>query len=102
MNRNEEILCLEPDPKIIEDRFARCRRLLHFFAARILGSQDEAEDAVRNCRSAASRNPPSFESEGAFRSWLARILIDEACALLRRKQFSLMRSPQESSYQPGK
>jgi len=102
MKRNEEILYLESDPKIFEDRFARCRRLLHFLAARILGSQDEAEDAVRNCRAAASRNPPSFESEGAFRSWLARIFIDEACALLRRKQFSLMRSPQESSYQPGR
>jgi DNA-directed RNA polymerase specialized sigma24 family protein len=102
MKRNDEILSLESDQKMFEDRFARCRRLLHFLAARILGSQDEAEDAVRNCRAAASRNPPSFESEGAFRSWVARILIDEACALLRRKQFSLMRSPQESSYQPGR
>lgn len=62
--------------------------------------QDEMGDAVRNCRAAASRNPPSFESEGACRSWLARILIDETCALIRRKQFSLVRSPQESSYQP--
>jgi len=95
-------LNVESDPQIFENRFARCRRLLHFLAARILGSQDEAEYAVRNCRAAASRNPPSFESEGAFRSWLARILIDEACALLRRKQFSLLRCPQESSYQPGR
>jgi len=102
MKCNKEILYLESDPEIFEDRFARCRRLLHFLAARILGSQDEAEDAVRNCRAAASRNPPSFESEGAFRGWLARILIDEACALLRRKRFSLTRSPQESSYQPGR
>jgi DNA-directed RNA polymerase specialized sigma24 family protein len=102
MKRDEENLYPESSPKIFEDRFARCRRLLHFLAARILGSPDEAEDAVRNCRAAASRNPPSFESEGAFRSWLARILIDEACALIRRKQFSLVRSPQESSYQPGR
>ena len=102
MKRNEEMLNLESDPEIFEDRFARCRRLLHFVAVRILGSEDEAEHAVRNCRTAASRNPPSFESEGSFRSWLARILIDEACALLRRKQFSLMRSSQESSYQPGR
>src|ERR1700735_3244971 len=93
MKRNEEDLNIESDPKIFEDRFARCRRLLHFLAARILGSQDEADDAVRNCRAAASRNPPNFESEGAFRSWLARILIDEALAFLRRKQFSLVRSP---------
>jgi DNA-directed RNA polymerase specialized sigma24 family protein len=95
MNVSE--LNLESDPKIFEDRFARCRRLLHFLAARILGIQDEAQDAVRNCRAAASRNPPSFASESAFRSWLARILIDEACALLRRKQFSLMRSDKVSS-----
>ena len=102
MKRNEEMLYLESDPKMFDDRFARCRRLLNFLAARILGSQDEAEDAIRNCRAAASRNPPSFESEGAFRSWLARILIDEACALLRRKLFSLMRSDKEFSYQPGR
>ena len=88
MKRNAEILYVESDPKIFEDRLARCRHLLHFLAVRILGSEDEAEDAVRNCRAAASRNPPSFESEGSFRSWLARILIDEACALLRRRQFS--------------
>ena len=86
MKRNEEILYLESDPKMFEDHFARCRRLLHFLAARILGSQDEAEDAVRNCRAAASR-PPSFESEGAFRGWLARILIDEACALSAENSF---------------
>ena len=100
MKRDEEILYLESDPRMFEDRFAQCRQLLHFLAARILGSQDEAEDAVRNCRAAASRNPPSFEGEGAFRSWLARILIDEACALLSRKQFSLMWFPQGTSYQP--
>jgi DNA-directed RNA polymerase specialized sigma24 family protein len=97
MKRNAEMLYLESDPKIFEDRFARCRRLLHFLAVRILGSEHEAGDAVRNCRDAASRNPPSFENEGAFRSWLARILIEEACALVRRK----LRSDKESSYQPG-
>jgi DNA-directed RNA polymerase specialized sigma24 family protein len=83
---NVSDLNIESDPKILEDRFARCRRLLHFLAARILGSQDEAEYAVRNCRAAASRNPPSFKSEGAFRSWLARILIDEACAVVRQNE----------------
>ena len=57
MKRNEKILYLESDTKMFEDRFARCRLLLHSLAARILGSEDEAEDAVRNCGAAASRNP---------------------------------------------
>jgi uncharacterized protein (DUF2236 family) len=42
---NVSDLNVESDPKIFENRFARCRRLLHFLAARILGSQDEAEYA---------------------------------------------------------
>jgi glycine/D-amino acid oxidase-like deaminating enzyme len=61
MKRNAEILYFESDPKIFEDRFARCRHLLHFLAVRILGSEDEAEHAVRNSRAAASRNPPGCE-----------------------------------------
>jgi DNA-directed RNA polymerase specialized sigma24 family protein len=68
-----------------EQRFSSCRELLHFIACRILTSVDEAEVAVRNCRLTASRNPPRFQNEGAFKSWLVRILIDEATLLLRRK-----------------
>jgi hypothetical protein len=36
MKRNAEILYIESDPKIFEDRFARCRRLLHFLAPAFL------------------------------------------------------------------
>jgi DNA-directed RNA polymerase specialized sigma24 family protein len=84
MKRYEQTLYVEDDLSTFEDRFARCRDMLHYVAVRILGSQDEAEDAVRSCRAAASYHPPDFESEGAFRSWIVRILIDEAVALLLR------------------
>ena len=86
-------LCVEPHLTIFEDRFARCRRLLCFVAVRILGSQDEAENAVRSCLAAASRNQRSFESDGAFHSWIMRILIREASTLLHRKQLLSMESP---------
>jgi DNA-directed RNA polymerase specialized sigma24 family protein len=78
----EEIVSCEPDLRDFEDQFDRCRNLLQLVAVRILGSQEYGKVAVRNCQTAASRNPPSFESEGAFRSWLVRILIDEAVELL--------------------
>jgi transposase InsO family protein len=46
---------------------------------RVLGNHEEAEVAVQNClRAAASNNVSKFEDEGAFRSWLIRLLIDEA------------------------
>jgi DNA-directed RNA polymerase specialized sigma24 family protein len=69
-----------------ELQFARSRRLLYFVARRILHCIEEAEEAVNNCRLTASRNPPRFSSEGAFKSWLVRILIDEAALLLRQKE----------------
>ena len=68
-------------------RFSRCQKLLHFIARRILNCAEEAEVAVKNCRLTASHNPPGFSSEGAFKSWLVRILIDEA-TILRDRQTS--------------
>jgi DNA-directed RNA polymerase specialized sigma24 family protein len=67
-------------------QFSRCRKLLQFIALRILNCTDEAEEAVKKCRLTASCNPPNFSSEGAFKSWLVRILIDEATLLLRNRQ----------------
>jgi DNA-directed RNA polymerase specialized sigma24 family protein len=68
------------------DRFARCSSLLHFTASRILASPEGAELAVRNCWLRASCNPPSFRDDGAFRSWLVRLLIDEALSIIRQSR----------------
>jgi DNA-directed RNA polymerase specialized sigma24 family protein len=70
---------------VFHARFSRSRALLHFIACRVLGSSGGAENAVQACWLRASRYPPKFECEGAFRSWLLRILIDEALALLRAR-----------------
>jgi len=67
-------------------RFLRSYRFLHFIACRVLGNEERAPIAVQNCWRTASRNPPHFEYEGAFRSWLLRVLIDEALAILRESQ----------------
>jgi DNA-directed RNA polymerase specialized sigma24 family protein len=69
--------------EVFDDRFSRCRGLLHFTASRVLGGPEEAELAVQKCWLTASRNPPTFDHEGAFRSWLLRVLIDEASAILQ-------------------
>ena len=75
-------------PTVFDARFSRCRGLLHFIARRVLGGNEGAEETVHSCWLTASRNPPKFEYEGAFRSWLLRILIDEALAVLRKKKES--------------
>jgi DNA-directed RNA polymerase specialized sigma24 family protein len=67
-------------------RFSRCYRWLQFIAYRVLGGTERADEAIERCRLRSSLNPPQFEYEGAFRSWLLRVLIDEAVAVLRRSQ----------------
>ena len=64
--------------------FSRCCGLLRFTACRMLRSPEKAEAAVENCRRTASRISRTFDREGAFRSWLLRVLIDEALAILRQ------------------
>ena len=63
-------------------RASRYRHLLHFVARRVLGSPDRADIAVENCLFSASRHITTFDCEGAFRSWLVRLAIDEALAIL--------------------
>ena len=67
-------------------RFLRSYRLLDFIARRVLGDDRRASIAIGNCWRTAFRNPPYFEYEGAFRSWLLRVLIDEALSILRESQ----------------
>jgi len=63
-------------------RASQYRDLLHFVACRVLGNSDRADTAVDNCLHSASRHARAFDSEGAFRSWLVRIAIDEALVIL--------------------
>jgi DNA-directed RNA polymerase specialized sigma24 family protein len=74
------------DSTVFEAWFARCHGILCFLASRVLGSPEQVHEVVENCRIRASRNPPTFEYEGAFRSWLARVLIDEALAVVRQRK----------------
>jgi hypothetical protein len=75
----------EEQSAIFAQRFLRSYRILNFIACRVLGDEERAPIAIQNCWKAASRNPPHFEYEGAFRSWLVRVLIDEALAILHEK-----------------
>ena len=66
----------------LDERYPRCCQALHFIARRILPDPEMAAYAVEKCWLRASRNPPSFESEGAFGSWIMRMLIQKtACTL---------------------
>ncbi len=63
-------------------RASRYRPLLQSVADRVLDNPEGAAIAVENCLFSASLHVPAFDCEGAFRSWLVRIAIDEALAIL--------------------
>jgi DNA-directed RNA polymerase specialized sigma24 family protein len=74
--------------------FSRYRRVLYRVAYRVLDNHQDAKDAVRNCLLTASCNAPRFETEGAFRGWLVRVLIDEALAILYKERIGTTMSPE--------
>jgi DNA-directed RNA polymerase specialized sigma24 family protein len=83
---------LDSDSALFDRRFWGCYRLQHFIACRILDDPEQAKKAVENCWHSASACAPRFEFEGAFRSWLLRVLIDEALILLRQRQHTFGRN----------
>jgi DNA-directed RNA polymerase specialized sigma24 family protein len=79
-----------------DERFSRLHKTLHFIACRILADRETAAFAVESCRRKASQNSSGFESEGAFHSWILRLLIDEALSILRPGQFEALEGPEAS------
>jgi DNA-directed RNA polymerase specialized sigma24 family protein len=85
---NQQILeYLEEQSETFATRFTRCEGMLYFVACQILGAGDcSVETAVNNCWHTASCNLEFFDDEGAFRSWLVRILFDQAVMLLAKSK----------------
>ena len=80
-------IALDPEAERpgFDARFDRCRSMLYVIASRLLGTAEQAAEAVANCRATAARNLTDFTSEAAFGSWLARVLIDEALTIFRTR-----------------
>ena len=81
-NEDEPLSNSQGNLEALDVLLSRYRRVLFLVAHRVLGNHEEAEDAVQNCLQTVSNRVPRFENEGAFRSWLVRVLIDEAVTIL--------------------
>ncbi len=61
-------------------------RMMFRLARSILRDDAEAEDAVQDAYLSAFRNLDAFRGEAALSTWLARIVINEAYARLRKRR----------------
>src|SRR5258708_12703853 len=88
---------LQGDQEAFNVLFSKYRRLLYSLASRVLHSHEEAEDAVQSSSLLAFCKLPSFRHDGAFRSWLVRILVNEAVSILRQRKNRLARFSEPSA-----
>jgi len=95
-NEDRVLSIIQEETPVMDTQFSRCHGLLYFTACRVLDDREGAEEAVQNCLLTATRNTQKFKSEGAFRSWLLRIVIDEALQILRQKKSTSTTSPNRS------
>jgi RNA polymerase sigma-70 factor (ECF subfamily) len=88
---------LQGDRDAFNVLFTRYRQLLYCLAYRVLRNHEESEDAVQNCSLLAYCKLAAFKHEWAFRSWLARILVNEAVSILRQRKSRLRSSTEQLS-----
>lgn len=67
--------------------FGPDHRRLCLLAGRILGDAIEAEDAVQDAYLHAFEHEDQFEGRASHRTWLMRIVINEALGRIRRRRF---------------
>jgi len=65
--------------------FHRGCNLLVSVARHVLSRQENPEEAIYNRWRVASRNPPRFEHEGAFRCRLVRVLLDSRSSFVKEE-----------------
>jgi RNA polymerase sigma-70 factor, ECF subfamily len=78
-------LAVSGDQKALGQIFSSCcTKQLYWTAFQMLGSHEEAEDAVQDALLAAVRNLKSFEGRSKFSTWLTRVVLN--ASLMRRRK----------------
>jgi RNA polymerase sigma-70 factor (ECF subfamily) len=72
------------DREILDRLFSCYTKQLYRTAFRVLGSREDAEDAVQDGLLAAVKNLESFEGRSQFSTWLTRVVVNAALMRLRK------------------
>lgn len=78
---------LSGDRQALDELFTRYARIGYRNALAILGSPEDAEDALQDGLFSAFRNLRRFEGRAGFSTWLTRIVINAALMKLRTRRF---------------
>jgi RNA polymerase sigma-70 factor (ECF subfamily) len=78
--------CLGGQTSAFEVLVARYQRPLYAVASRMLGSREDARDAVQNAFLKAYQRLDSYDPAFRFFSWIYRILVNECLNVLRARR----------------
>jgi RNA polymerase sigma-70 factor, ECF subfamily len=71
------------DSRALEQLYEAYRRPIYALCFRLVGRREDAEDAMQAAFAQAFRSLGRFRGECALRTWIYRIAVNEATALLR-------------------
>ena len=72
--------------KDLEQQLSGCQGLLKQIAESVLNGTEAVEEAMQRSYAAAASQRRRFRSDGEFRRWLVRSVLNEALAILRERE----------------
>jgi RNA polymerase sigma-70 factor (ECF subfamily) len=90
---------LSGDEEALNQLFRGHMAELHRVALRVLGTREDAEDALQDGLLAAWHNLKTFEGRSQFSTWLTRIIVNSSLMRLRRRRAHIIVSIDEEA--PG-
>ena len=81
---------LSVDGAAFEELVAPYRRELYGHCYRMLGSVQDAEDAIQEALLAAWRGLPKFQARSSLRTWLYRVTTNVCLRLIERRPRRLL------------
>jgi len=73
-------------------QFSRCLASLRLIAGRVLNGDDDVREAMRRSYLAAASQRRRLGSDGEFRRWLVRTVLNEALMILHERESAAERS----------
>ena len=76
------------DPAALQLLYRSYQASLYILCYRLVGNEDDAQDAMQAAFISAFRGLPQFRGESSMKTWLYRIATNECIALIRRRKTS--------------
>lgn len=77
---------LQGDPEAFSRLYKRYQALLYSLCYRLLGTDDDAQDAVQAAFVRAFRGLSGYRRDSSLKTWLYRIAVNEAISTLRKRR----------------